>query len=154
VAALFVMATPALAADGAPKVHLGELRLHVFYRDSGQLSSDLLQGDGPRATLNLVIGGGELEGPADHALVVLPVVADDASGDAQVFAETPIAILVRNRAGKVIARRTITGVLTSHEGRAFEPLWLPDATCDGPLAIEATMANQRVTANFDFNCGE
>ena len=148
-------AGPAQAQDDAKRLHLGALRLHVLYSDSGQLSPDLLEGDGPRETWNLTIGSGGLAGRADHAMVVLPILADkDASGDGQAYSTIPIAIRVRDRAGKVIAQRRIAGALTSHDGRSFEPLWLPDITCAGPIAIEATMAQQRVTATFAFHCGE
>lgn len=148
-------AQPAAADEGAARLHLGELQLRVLYRDTGRLSDDLLHGDGPRATWNLVIGGGGLEGPADDAVVLLPIIADkDETGNGEAFSDTPIAIRARDAKERVIAHREFTGVLTSGEGKTHLALWLTDVTCQAPLTLEATLGKERVTGRFDFNCGE
>lgn len=155
-AALLVLVfAPAQADESGGRLRLGEPQLRVFYRDSGRLSDDLLHGEGPSATWNLTIGGGELDEPADDAAIILPILAaKDASGDGQVFSDVPISIRVRDGAGRSLGHRTVKGILTSGEGRAHLALWLTDLTCAGPIVIEGTLGRQRVEARYAFNCGE
>lgn len=154
-AALFMLPSGAQANGGTARLRLGEIRLHAFNLHGGTLSPDLLRSELPTGTWNLAIGGNGLGGPADDVMVVVPVLATkDAKGNGEVFSDAPITIRARNDKGKVVAQRTIGGVLTSEAGQAYVTLWLSDITCGGDLAIEATMARQRVTARYGFRCGE
>lgn len=149
------LSSPAQANGDTARLRLGEIRIHVFNLHGGTLSPDLLHSELPTGTWNLAIGGNGLEGPADDAVVVVPVLATkDAKGNGQVFSDAPITIRARNEKGRVVAQRTISGVLTSEGGQAYLTLWLPDVTCNGDLAIEAVMVRQRVSAKYQFRCGE
>jgi hypothetical protein len=140
---------PVDAATPDP-MHLGEIQLKLVYRQSGTLSTDILHRDPPASAFNLVIGGIDEGGPADDAVVMVPVIGPK---DSEEFSDVPLIVRVR-QGRKIIAARTFGGALTQPGGADWKALYLPDVTCAGTIAIEATRGAERKTASFDFVCGE
>lgn len=136
------------ASAQAPAAEIADIRMHLFYRASGRLSDDISP---PRAFVgwNTLIGEGDAEEPADDLLVVVQV-----RSEGEQYIETPLHILARGRAGRVIAERRFDALLTSPDGAAFSPLWLADVPCEGEISVVATFGSQRVSEALTLECGE
>jgi hypothetical protein len=148
--ALFLAAAAAAAAWGATPepVAIAHIGAQLLYSNSGALSRDIA----PPATFsgwNTVIGEGDAKGSATDVLVSVALT----SPTNQLNVETPLFISARSAAGKVLAQRKITNILIDN-GKAFEFLLLPDATCAGKVTITATLGQQSRSAALALDCGE
>lgn len=143
------------AAPAAPQLRLGDIQARLYFSGSGRLSDDLLRRNPPFSGWNTCIGEGDASEPADDVLVSIPVNAVIRPGqNGRTNSSVPI-ILIARAGGKVIGQRTVTNILTSHQGVAHSALWLRDVTCGvGTVTIEARMGNQRKTASLEFDGGE
>lgn len=146
---LVALAAPALATAPDP-MRLGDIQLRLIYRQSGELSSDILRRDPPAVAFNLVIGGLDEGGAADDAVVMVPVIGPK---DSEQFSDVPVSIRVFQR-HKLIASRNFGGTLTQPGGSDWKALYLPAVTCDGRIRIEAVRGREHKGAAFDFLCGE
>ena len=129
-------------------VELGEIRMHLFYEHSGQLSDDISP---PRdfAAWNTVTGGGEAGQPANDLLIVAEL-----RTEGQQSIQSPVRITASNERGRVLADRRFPDLFTSEAGRAYAPLWLPDAGCAGRIDVTVKFRNQIRTETLTLNCGE
>lgn len=139
------------AAPAAPQLRLGDIQAQLYFSWSGRFSDDLLRRNPQFSGWNTCID----DGAPNDVLVSVPVNAVIRSGqDGQTNSSVPI-ILIARAGGKVIGQRTVTNILTSHQGVAHSVLWLRDVTCGvGTVTIEARMGNQRKTASLVFDGGE
>ena len=131
-----------------PTARLGEIRMHLFYEESGRLSDDISP---PRsfAAWNTPIGGGEAEEQADNLLVVVEVRADG-----QEVVNAPFRIVARGANGRVLGERRVREAFTSEQGRTYAPLWLRDVGCAGEIRVTATLGAETKTETLTLNCGE
>jgi hypothetical protein len=144
-----ILLLAALAQAVAPvPAELGDIRMHLFYEETGRLSDDISP---PRtfAAWNTVIGGGEAEEQANDLLIVTEI-----RTEGQQNVSTPLRVAVRNEAGRVLAERRFDGTLTSEAGRVHLPLWIRDAGCAGIITVTATFGRQTKTETLSLNCGE
>jgi hypothetical protein len=145
-----ILAALALAAVPAapPIAHLGEIRMHLFYTGTGQVSPDISP---PYAFAgwNTAIGGGEAAGPADDLVVVAEVRADG-----EQYVERPLTIVARGPRGRILGQRRFASLLTSDAGRAYLPLWLNDVTCAGDIRVTVTYGAETRTETLQLHCGE
>ena len=157
-AVLVSLAVPAAvqgAASAAPQIRLGDIRARLYFTGSGRLSDDILRRNPPFAGWNTCIGEGDASEPADDLLIEVPVLAVVRAGqDGQTNTSVPI-VMTAQAGGKVVGQRTVASTLTSHEGVAYQALWLRNVTCGaGTLSIDVRMGNQRKTATLAFDGGE
>lgn len=136
------------AATPDPPARLTDIRMHLFYEETGRLSPDISP---PRqfSAWNTVIGGGEAEEPANDLLVVVELEADG-----ERFESSPLRITARNERGRVLGDRRFDSLYTSPAGRAYRPLWLRDATCAGIVTVTATLGDQAQSETLTLHCGE
>ena len=150
ISALVLWATSfnGVTAQPAPQIRLDSLRVQLLYETSGTLSPNIA----PPATFTLfnsTIGEGDAREPASDVLISVVVT----SSAAQANLTRPVALTVRGRGGRVLARRSFDGVFVTSR-RAVRSLLAQDITCAGPVTIEATYGTQRKTATLNFLCGE
>jgi hypothetical protein len=138
----------ALQAVQPAAAALGEIRMHLFYEETGRLSPDISP---PRdfSAWNTVIGGGEAEEPANDLLVVVEI-----KTEGQQNVSTPLRVVARGGDGRLLGERRFTGALTSEAGRVYSPLWLRDATCAGEIRVTATFGSQSRSETLSLHCGE
>lgn len=147
-----LLPTAAYAAPPAsPAVRLGDIKAQLYYSWTGRLSDNLLRGNEPYSGWNTCID----DGAPDDVLVSVPVIVAVRPGqDGQTNTSVPITLIARSGA-KVLAQRTVSSMLTSHQGLTHAALWLRDVTCGvGTVTIEARMGSQRKTATLVFDGGE
>jgi len=131
-----------------PPVAIAHVGAQLLYSNSGALSRDIA----PPAKFsgwNTIIGEGDAGGAASDVLVTVTLT----SPSSQLPVATPLLISARSAAGKVLAQRKITNILIDN-GKAFEFLLLPDATCAGKVTITATLGQQTRSAALALDCGE
>ncbi len=141
-------AIAAAATQGAaPAATLGDLRMHLFYQETGRLSPDISP---PHEFVgwNTIIAGGSAEESADDLLVAVEVRAQG-----EQFIERPLTITAR--AGRrVLAQRRFNSMRTSPGGRVYLPLWLKDVGCAGVIRVEVTFGRERKSESLNLPCGE
>jgi hypothetical protein len=140
-------AAPALAAT-PPPVAIAHIGAQLLYSNSGALSRDIA----PLATFsgwNTVIGEGDAKGSATDVLVTVTLTTPSD----ELNVDSPLILSARSAAGKVLAQRKISNILIDN-GKAFEFLLLPDATCAGKVTITATLGQQTHSAALALDCGE
>jgi hypothetical protein len=145
--ALAAGAAPAWA-DPAPPVAISHIGAQLLYSNSGALSQDIA----PPAKFsgwNTIIGEGDAGGAASDVLVTVTLT----SPVTQLSVATPLLVSARSAAGKVLAQRKIGNILIDN-GKTFEFVLLPDATCAGKVTITATLGQQSRTAALALDCGE
>jgi len=145
---LIALVAAAAQAAAPPAAELGEIRMHLFYEETGRLSDDVSP---PRqfSAWNTAIGGGEAEEPANDLLIVTEI-----RTEGQQNVTTPLRVVARNERGRVLGDRRFEGTLTSEAGRIHMPLWLRDAGCAGIVTVTATLGRQTKTETLSLNCGE
>lgn len=147
-AAVAVMAAPAATAQAPAPIKLERIRVQLIYETTGTLSEDIA----PPADFSLwntIIGEGSAAEPASDVLVGVEL----RTTDDQANATTPLKVVVRDEEGKVLAARTFEAVFLD-EHRAVRSLLVPNATCAGPVVIEASFGTQKLRTTMDFACGE
>jgi hypothetical protein len=146
-----ILALLLAGAEPPPRIAtLQDIRVQLFY----ELSSTLSPNIAPPATFsgwNTVIGEGDAKEAAQDVLVTVRLKGD---GVDAILTETPLVITARNGAGKVLATRTVNGVLVPYEGTVSTALWVNNATCAGKLSIEAKMGAQVKRTQVALDCGE
>lgn len=142
------VASAASAADPAPVLKLETIRVQLLYTTTGTLSEDIAP-PADFSLFNTVIGEGSAAEPANDFLVSVVV----SSPEAQANATLPVVITVRGENGKVLGKRTFDSVFVDNH-RVVASLLVTDATCAGPVYIEAVMGAQKLRAHLEFSCGE
>jgi hypothetical protein len=145
-AAALLGAGPTMAAE--PAIHLDHIEARLLYETSGQLSENVAP-PSEFALWNSVIGEGSAREPASDVLVSVVLVSDAE----QATGEGVLTILVRDAKGKVLATRRFDGLFINAH-RAVRSVLVPDASCAGPVTIEATWAGRTKKTDIDFACGE
>ena len=151
---LIFLTAPAIAQTNLQKPDLGEtpkveqIRMQMFYRQSGKLSDDILV-DPQWAGWNVIIGAGSAEEPTDDMLVTVKVRAYNNYPVAG-----PISIIARDGDGKVVGKYKRNQASTGEEGSAWIPLWLRGIGCAGMLTITATAGASKMVRSQQFMCGE
>ena len=149
---LWLAATLPLAICGAARAEgpeMGRIEAYFYYRDSGQLSSDLLGRTPPFDGWNSVIGEGDAEGEAQDLLVVVPILSDHVE-----ILKDPLEVWVTDPKGKVLGRRKFDGVLAPEGGKVRNPLWLNEVACAGKLTLHARFKRREITDALGLYCGE
>lgn len=138
------------AAAGAAMqpVALGEIRMHLFYQETGRLSRDISPPNSFTGA-NTIIGEGDAEESADDL-----VVAVELRSEGQRTIDEPLHIAVRGEDGAVLAERRILSTMTSRQGRVWIPLWVPATGCAGALRVTATFGTQSASESISFYCNE
>ena len=136
------MTALAVAAQGqtAAASELGELRAYLLSNLTGQLSEDL----SPPASgghWNRVLEGDDI------------VVMQEIRTTGEQFLDRPLRIVARV-GRRILAQRTYNGILTSNEGRAYQHLVIPDATCGGDIQVTVTYGTQSRSETLQMRCGE
>lgn len=138
-----------LQAAGAPvRASLANPGVRLWYESTGRLSDNIAP---PREfTLwNVIIGEGGAEEPANDALFTVEVRTRGEQNVSQ-----PLTMTATDAKGKVLASRTLRGVLTSNDGRMTAALWVKDVGCAGAVRFVAQMGASRQTTRLNFDCGE
>ena len=132
----------------APAVTLGDIRMHLFYQETGRLSPDISPPASDFAGFNVIIGGGGAEEAANDLVVVVEL---RTQGEQSI--QRPLTITAR--AGRrLLGQRRIDSMLTSDQGRVYLPLWLKDVGCAGPIRVEVSFGRERRSETLALNCGE
>lgn len=143
--AMLVLAVAQPSAAGT----LGDIRMHLFYQETGRLSPDI----SPPATFtgwNTIIGEGDAEEVANDLLVVVEIRAD---GEQSIG--TPLRVVARGGEGnRILAEGRWDGVLTSSAGRAYLPLLIRNAGCAGNIRVTATFGRATQSETLTLDCGE
>lgn len=128
---------------------LGDIRMHLFYQETGRLSPDI----SPPASFvgwNVAIGEGDAEEAANDLLVVVEVRANG-----QQFVETPVRVVARGSEGnRALGERRWDSVLTSDAGRAYLPFYLRDVGCAGEITVTVTFGSTSRSERLALECGE
>ena len=147
-AVLAVLVGSAATAQAPAPIKLERIRVQLIYETTGTLSPDIT----PPADFSLwntIIGEGSAAEPASDILVGVEL----STTDEQANATVPLKVVVRGEGGKVLATRTFDGVFMD-KGRVVRSLLVPNATCAGPVVIEASFGAQKLRTPMDFACGE
>jgi hypothetical protein len=142
-----LLAAAAASATQPANAELGEIRMHLFYEETGRLSPDISPPNAFTAW-NTVIGEGSAEERANDLVVVVEV---RARGEQNV--NRPITITARS-GRRVLGQRRFATTLTSNAGRAYLPLWLKDVSCAGTIRVDVSFGNTRRSESLELNCGE
>ena len=142
----------ALAAPAAAGPTLGPIRVQLYYKTSGTLSPDLAPPP-ERSFWNTGAGEGDAKEAAEDMLVSVPIRMPPGR-DMGENSEVPLTLSVTNRAGKVIAKRTMPYVSIPYRDPVWSVLWVNDIQCAGPLTIAAVWGKQRRSTRLSFDCGE
>jgi hypothetical protein len=129
-------------------VTLGDIRMHLFYAETGRLSPDISPPN-EFAAWNTVIGGGAAEEQADDLAVVVELRSD---GDQPV--RQPLVITAQNARGRMLGQRRFVDGLTGENGRAYYMLYLPNVGCAGEIRVTATFGRHVRRETLALNCGE
>lgn len=149
-ATLAIASTAALAATHTPAdpAKLESIRVQFLYERTGTLSEDVAP-PSKFAIWNTVIGEGDAKEPATDALIsaVIGGVKDEENST------RPLVLTVKDRKGKVLASRTFGFMLIGSPG-LVQSVMLRDASCLGPITIEASFNGQKKKTTVDMACGE
>lgn len=146
---VLLLAALIAAAPPAPAPRIGHIRLQLYYEETGRLSPDIAP-PAEFSAWNTLIGEGSAEENARDILVSVEVLGR--GGEENIA--LPLDIVARGRGGRVLARRHLTNLETSHQGRVWNVLWLSDATCAGPIEIVATIGRSTGRTRIGMDCGE
>ncbi|MBB4858969.1 hypothetical protein HNO88_002295 [Novosphingobium chloroacetimidivorans] len=149
--ALGLFASASAAGPPARPVRIGGIEARLFYQTSGKLSDDLLARKEPFVGWNTVIGEGPVDDAASDLLVDVKLTG---SGVDEQSVDDPLEIWVTDKAGKTLAKRTITNLLVPYQGALHNALWLRDVGCAGKLTFHARFRMQVKTAALSLDCGE
>lgn len=138
-----LIAAAALAAQAEPQAasELGALRAYVLSNRTGQFSEDISPPDSG-GHWNRVLEGDDI------------VIMQEIRTSGHQFLERPTLRIVARVGRRILAQRTYRGILTTDEGRAFQHLALPDATCAGDIQVTVTYGTQTLTETLQMRCGE
>ena len=143
---------PLLLGAAPDEPVLGPIRLQLYYKGTGTLSSDIAP---PRRVnlWNTGAGEGDAKEPAEDLLVSVPIRMPPGR-DVGENSDVPLTISVRTRSGKLLASRTFTFVAIPYRDPVWSPLWVPGVQCAGPIVASAVWGKQRRSAAISFDCGE
>lgn len=139
-----LIAAAAFAAQSTPTApaELGDIRMQLFWRATGQLSADITQPN-DFAGWNTTIHADDLV-----------IVAELRTTGEQFFDRPALRIVARGEHGRILGQRSFRGILTSAAGRAYLPLWLNDVTCAGDIQVTVTYGAQTRSETVALHCGE
>lgn len=144
--ALSFGAGPAEAQEVKPKIDA--IAVQLYQATTGTLSQNIA----PPAKFtawNTVIGEGDAREPATDLLVSVTLSIAQKEGNSTI----PLQIKVADAKGKALASRRVTDMFFA-KGRTVQALFVPDATCAGPITVEATMGREKKTTKVTLACGE
>lgn len=143
---LWAAAEPASAAG---PVRLGDLKVMLWYQETGRLSENIV----PLrdfALHNACIGEGDAKEIANDVLFTAEI---RANGEQNIT--TPIILSAKNSRGIILSKRTVGGVLTGENGRAVLPLLVSNVGCGvGSVTFSVQMGNQKRDISLSFDGGE
>jgi hypothetical protein len=139
-----LIAAAALAAQSRPTApaELGDIRMHLFWHATGQLSADITQPN-DFAGWNTTIHADDLV-----------IVAELRTTGEQFFDRPALRIVARGDHGRILGQRSFRGILTSEAGRAYLPLWINDVTFAGDIQVTVTYGAQTRSETVALHCGE
>ena len=136
-----LIAAAVLAAQNSqPRAELGELRAYILSNRTGQLTEDISPPESG-GHWNRVLEGDDI------------VIFAEIRTTGEQYIERPLRIVARVGRG-ILNQRTHNGILTTSEGRAWQPLILLNATCAGDIQVTATFGTQTRTETLQMRCGE
>lgn len=141
IAAMALAAQPHAPSPARAPSELGDIRMHLFYHATGQLSPDVSPPDG-ESGWNTTIRADDL------------VVVAEVRTTGEQFIERPLRIVARGRHNRILGQRLFRAILTSDAGRAYLPLWLNDVTCEGDIHVTVTYGRQSRSETMALHCGE
>jgi hypothetical protein len=138
---MILMIAAAMAVqDPAAGAELGEIRAYLLSNGTGQLSEDLSPPESG-GHWNRVTEGDDI------------IITAEIRTDGQQYVRRPLNIVARV-GRRIIGQRRHNGILTTPEGRAYQPLILLNAACAGDIQITATFGTQIRTETLQMRCGE
>ena len=136
-----LIAAAAMAVQNPrPAAELGELRAYILSNRTGRLTEDISPPDSG-GHWNRVLEGDDI------------VIVAEIRTSGEQYIERPLRIVARAR-GRILNQRTHNGILTTSDGRAWQPLILLNATCAGDIQVTATFGTQTRTETLQMRCGE
>lgn len=138
---------PALASAEAPPLTIDEIRVQLFFEDSGKLGDDLVR---TKPTLwNTIIGEGDAGGAASSFLISVAISGKLKSGD-------QVVVMVTNDVTKkaiAIRRFSKLALSTDRGGQVIKPILIENQVCN-PIRITARTKASQKTVLIPFECGE
>ena len=147
-----ILVIPLLIGAAPAGPTLGVIRLQLYYKTTGTLSANVA----PPAKLsfwNSGAGEGDVKEPAEDLLVSVPIQMPPGR-DMGENSELPLTISIRTRAGKLLGSRTFKFISIPYKDPVWNPLWINDIQCAGPIIASAIWGKQRRTAAISLDCGE
>jgi hypothetical protein len=134
---------------GAQTVHVEDIRVQLFYENSGVLSEALTKIK-DLTLWNTIIGEGSAKGPATSFLISVVLRGKPASF---VKAErVVVTVFDESKKAKIVQRR-FDSFSFDDEGRVIKPVFVEDNTCT-PIRITARSKGDTKTITMPFKCGE
>src|SRR6266481_247918 len=146
VAAMVCFASLSVAA--AQTVHIEDIRVQLFYENTGLLSDDFTK----KKNLDLwntTIGEGGSGGPARSFLASIVLRSKPNS-----FLKQEVVVTVMDDRKKVkLMERRFNGLLFDKEGQLVKPVFVENRTCS-PTTISAGINKSTKQVALPFECGE
>jgi hypothetical protein len=143
-AAIVCLASEARAAEA---VQIEDIRVQLFYEDSGQLSKDLTKKE--LALWNTIIGEGDSGGPARSFLASIVL---RAKPNASVKGEAVVTVTDDKKKVKVMERR-FSQLNFEKNGLLVKPVLVENRTCS-PTSITVSVGKTTKSVALPFECGE
>jgi hypothetical protein len=144
-AAAFLTAS---AAAETQTVHLDDIKVQLFYEDSGLLSDDLTKKK-DMALWNTIIGEGSSGGPAKSFLASIVLRSEPNS-----FLKQEVVVTIVDDRKKVkLMERRFGRLWFGKDGRLVKPVFVENRTCN-PTTITVSIKRDSKQVTLPFECGE
>jgi hypothetical protein len=144
-----VVCLAGLQPSSAQTVEVADIRVQLFYEDSGQLSADDLTKRKDLALWNTIIGAGDAGGPARSFLVSIVLRSTPSS-----FLKREAVVTVTDDKKKTkVMERHFRGLLFGKDGQLVKPILVENQTCS-PTTIRAVIGARTKSVTLPFECGE
>ena len=130
-------------------IDLGALRAYLWYEETGRLSENIAP-PVEFVTWNTIIGEGQAAEIANDILLTAEVLSSGREENIDI----PMVLEARDSSGRILASRTVDGMLTSSEGKAVKGLWVYDIGCSGEITFSARLGGLSRSVALNFPCGE
>lgn len=135
-------------ARAAEAVQVEDIRVQLFYEDSGQLSKDLTKKK-DLALWNTIIGEGDSGGPARSFLASIVL---RAKPNASVKGEAVVTVTDDKKKVRVMERR-FSQLNFEKNGLLVKPVLVENRTCS-PTSITVSVGKSTKSVALPFECGE
>jgi hypothetical protein len=137
-----------LSAAPAQPVTLTAVKAQLYYEGTGRLSPDIISMP-DFVTRNIPIGEGSAEENANDMLVTVQLRAKSQENISQL-----LRITIRGNGNRILSDRSFRAGLTSKAGVIWKAVWVRDIGCEGPVRIDVSFGQQKMSHKLNFKCGE